>query len=76
MAIHAPGFASVVGSAVFGLAGDGVQVTPGLPFGLIQFAFFLFGQLFVGNKFLHDTNLLVCYEYIILENRRQDFKKP
>ena len=36
-----PGLVSVIGSAVGGLAGDGVQFAPGLPPGLIDFPLLL-----------------------------------
>ena len=52
-----PGFVSVVGLAVLGLPGDGIQLTPGLPTGLINLAFFLLGKLLVRNIFLHANFL-------------------
>ena len=54
-----PGFVSVVGLAVCGLPGDGIQLAPGLPPGLINLAFFLLGKLLVGNEFLHTDFLLI-----------------
>ena len=54
-----PGFVSVVGLAAFGLPGDRIQLTPGLPSGLVDFALFLFGKLLVGNEFFHNANLLI-----------------
>ena len=53
LTLPVPGFVSVVGLAVFRLPGDGVQVTPGLAFGLVEFALFLFGKLLVGDEFSH-----------------------
>ena len=50
---------SVVGFAVFGLPGDGIQIAPGLPFGQVHLALFLFGKLLVGNEFLHADFLLL-----------------
>ena len=41
------------------LSGDGVQLAPGLPPGLIDFALFLFGKLLVGNEFLHADFVLM-----------------
>ena len=42
-----PGFVSVVGLAVFGLPGDGIQLAPGLPSGLVEFVLLLFRKLLV-----------------------------
>ena len=53
------GFVSVVGLAVCGLPGDGIQLAPGLPLGLIDLALFLLGKLLVGNEFFHTDFLLV-----------------
>ena len=53
-----PGFVSVVGLAVLRLPGDGIQLTPGLPFGLVDFPLFLLGKLLVGNEFFHTDFLL------------------
>ena len=46
-----PGFVSVVGLAVLGLASDGVQFAPGLPFRQIHLVLFLLGKLLVGDEF-------------------------
>jgi len=54
-----PGFVSVVCLAVCGLPGDGIQITPGLPPGLINLSLFLLGKLLVGDKFLHIDFLLI-----------------
>ena len=54
-----PGFASLISLAVFGLPGNGVQLTPGLPSGLIDFALFLLGKLLAGNEFFHTDFLLI-----------------
>ena len=51
-----PGFVSVVGLAVCGLPGDGVQLAPGLPFGQVQLALLFFGELLVGNEFFHKRS--------------------
>ena len=56
---------SVISSAVLRLSGDGIQLAPGLPSGLVDLTFFLLGKLLVGNKFFHNTNLLVVYINII-----------
>ena len=48
-----PGFAPLVGPAVGGLAGDGVQHAPGGSSLRIQLPFFLLGQLPVGNILFH-----------------------
>ena len=53
-----PGFVSVVCLAVLELPGDGVQLAPGLPPGLINLALFLLGKLLVGNKFFHNLTSL------------------
>ena len=53
-----PGFVSVVGLAGLWLSGDGVQLAPGLPSGLVDLSLFLLGKLLVRNEFLHNTNLL------------------
>ena len=50
-----PGFVSVVGFAVLGLAGDGGQLSPSLPLGQVHFALFLLGKLLVGDEFLHGV---------------------
>ena len=50
---------SVVGLAVCGLSGDGIQLAPGLPSGLINLALLFFRELFVGNEFFHTDFLLV-----------------
>jgi len=42
-----PGFVSVVGLAVCGLPGDGVQLAPGLPSGLVDSALLFFRKLLV-----------------------------
>ena len=55
-----PGFVSVVSLAILGLPGDGVQLAPGLPFGLIDLALFLLGKLLVGNEFFHKCSSLFC----------------
>jgi len=48
-----PGFVSVVGFAVLGLAGDGIQLAPGLTPSQVHLALFLFGKLLIGNEFFH-----------------------
>ena len=50
-----PGFISVVGLAVFGLSGDGVQFAPGMPTRLIDLTLFLLGKFLVGNEFFHNA---------------------
>ena len=50
-----PGFVSAIGFAVFRLPGDGVQLAPSLPTGLIDLALFLLGKLLVGNEFFHNA---------------------
>ena len=42
-----PGFVSVVSLAILGLPGDGVQLAPGLPAGLVEFVLLLFRKLLV-----------------------------
>ena len=59
------GFVSVVGLAVFRLPGDGVQTTPDLPLGLIQFALFLLGKLLVRDEFFYHANFPMVSEIII-----------
>ena len=56
-----PGFISVVSLAVCGLPGDGVQLAPGLPTGLIDLALFLLGKLLVGDEFFHTDFLLILF---------------
>ena len=51
-----PGFSSVVGFAVYGLPGDGVQAIPGLPFGLVQFALLFLRELLVRDEFFHTDS--------------------
>ena len=51
-----PGLVSIVGLAVCGLSGDGVQIIPGLPSGLVEFALFLLGKLLVRNEFFHTDS--------------------
>ena len=48
-----PGFISVVRLAAFRLPCNRAAFPPGSPPGSIQFALFLFGKLFVRNKFFH-----------------------
>ena len=59
-----PGFVSVVGFAVLGLAGDGVQLAPSLPLGSVHFALFLFGKLLIGNEFFHSVASLFDVEVL------------
>ena len=59
------GFVSVVSLAVYWLPGDGIQLTPGLPFCLVDFAFLLFRELLVRNEFFHICYLLMVSEIII-----------
>ena len=56
-----PGFVSVVGLAGCGLPGDGVQLSPGLPSGLVQFALLFFRELLVRNEFVHTDFLLIWF---------------
>ena len=56
-----PGFVSVVGFAVLGLASDGVQFAPGLPLGQVHFALFLLRKLLVGNEFFHGATSFICW---------------
>jgi len=63
-----PGFVSVVCLAVCGLSGDGVQLAPGLPPGLIDLALFLLGKLLVGNEFLHTDFLLIWFLKSVYHN--------
>lgn len=56
---------AVVGSAVFRLAGDGIQFAPAAAPGLIQLALFFLRELFVGNKFFHSHTSLF---FIIPDN--------
>ena len=46
---------AIVGFAVLGLAGDGVQFSPSLPLGQVHFALFLLGKLLVGDEFFHGV---------------------
>jgi hypothetical protein len=56
-----PGFVSVVGFAVLGFAGDGVDIAPSLPLGQVHLALFLFGKLLVGNEFFHFATSFICW---------------
>ena len=56
-----PGFVSVVSLAVLGFSGDGVQLAPVLPPGLVNRSLFFLGKLLVGDKFLHTDFLLVWF---------------
>ena len=56
-----PGFVSVVGLAVCGLPGDGVQFAPGLPLCQVHLALLFFRELLVGNEFLHTDFLLIWF---------------
>ena len=47
---------SVVGLAVDWLPGDGVQLAPGLPSGLIDPALLFFRGLLIGNEFFHKQS--------------------
>ena len=61
-----PGFAPAICFAVFGLPGNGVQLSPCVPAGQVPTALFLLGKLFVGNEFFHQYLLLmVSGEYSI-----------
>ena len=59
-----PGFVSVVGLAVLGLPGDGVQLAPGLPTSLINFVLFLLGKLLIGNTFFYNATSLQIIELL------------
>ena len=63
-----PGFVSVVCLAIFGLPGDGIQLTSGLATGLIDLSLFLLGKLLVGNEFLHTDFLLILFMESIYHN--------
>ena len=56
-----PGFVSVVSFAVLRLPGDGIQLTPGLPLGLVDLSLLFLRELFVGNEFLHTDFLLIRF---------------
>ena len=66
---------SVVSLAVFGLPGNGVQLTPGLPLGQVHLALFLLGKLLVGNEFLHADFLLVWFLKSVYHNRARMHKR-
>ena len=70
-----PGFVSVVCLAVLGLPCDGVQLTPGLPLGLIDLALFFLGKLLVGNEFLHTDFLLIWFLKSVYHNPTQIHKR-
>ncbi len=69
------GFVSVVGFAVFGLPGDGVQFAPGLPLGQVHLALFLLGKLLIGNEFLHTDFLLIWFLKSVYHNPTQIHKR-
>ena len=54
-----PGFVSVVCLAVLRLPGDGVQLAPGLPLGLVDLSLLFFRQFFVKDEFFHTDFLLM-----------------
>ena len=54
-----PGFVSVVSLAVCGLPGDGIQLAPGLPLGLVDLSLLFFRQFFVKDEFFHTDFLLM-----------------
>ena len=54
-----PGVVSVVCFAVFWLSGNGIQLAPGLPLGLVDLSLFLLGKLLVRNEFFHTDFLLI-----------------
>ena len=55
----------VICLAILRLPSDGVQFAPRLAFSQIDLSLFLFGQLLVGNKFLHMLYLLIWYNPIL-----------
>ena len=59
-----PGFVSIVGLAVLGLTGDGVQLNPSLPLGQVHFALFLFGKLLIGYEFFHGVTSSIDVEVL------------
>ena len=70
-----PGFVSVVSFAVLGLPGDGIQLTPGLPSGLVNLTLFLLGKLLVGNEFFHTDFLLIWVLKSVYHNPTQIHKR-
>ena len=66
---------SVIGLAVFGLPGDGVQFAPSLPLGQVHLALFLFGKLLVGNEFLHTDFLLIWFLKSVYHNYARMHKR-
>ena len=69
------GLVSVVGLAADRLPGDGIQLAPGLPPGLINLALFLLGKLLVGNEFLHTDFLLIWFLKSVYHNPTQIHKR-
>ena len=63
-----PGFVSVVCLAVCGLSGDGVQLAPGLPSGLVNLSLFLLGKLLVRNEFFQTDLLLIWFLKSVYHN--------
>ena len=70
-----PGFVSVVGLAVLGLPGNGVQLAPGLPSGLSDLALLFLRELFVGNEFLHTDLLLIWFLKSVYHSRTKMYKR-
>ena len=70
-----PGFVSIVGFAVFRLPGDGIQLAPGLPSGLIHLALLFLRELFVGNEFLHTDLLLIWFLKSVYHSRTKMYKR-
>ena len=69
LTLPTPGFVSVVGLAVLGLSGDGVDLAPGIPPGGIDLALFLLGKLFVGDVFFHSLRSFHYCDLSIAEKR-------
>ena len=59
---------SVICLAILRLSGDGVQVAPGLAFGLVELALFLLGKLLIGDEFLHTDFLLKWFVKSVYHN--------
>ena len=72
LTIPIPGFASIVGFAVLGFSGDGIDFAPGAAFEVVQLTLSLLGKLIVGNVFFH-----MCSSFafaIILSEKRESVK--
>ena len=70
-----PGFAPIVGFAVFGLACDGAECAPCGSALFVLPALFLFGKLLVGNEFFHNRTSFMILNKLYQIIRKQSNKR-